>query len=109
MKATATQSESAPNASEAATASISLSEATGALRPPKPVAPSGRVMVGSPSSACANHPRRRTIAIWAGNIAAGHPADLPQALTVVNECGLGHHAPAGVLSGLATPPARPAP
>jgi len=45
VRATITQSDSEPIASEAATASISLGEAMGAGRPLKPAAPGHRIMV----------------------------------------------------------------
>jgi hypothetical protein len=45
---TARQSENAPKASDAATASINLGEATLALRPLKPCAPGERIMAGNP-------------------------------------------------------------
>jgi hypothetical protein len=58
---TTRHNESAPSASEAATASISREEATGALRLPKPAAAGERVMAGIPgrqkSSANRQHPR----------------------------------------------------
>jgi hypothetical protein len=45
---TARQSENAPKASDAATASINRGEATLALWPLKPCAPVDRVMAGNP-------------------------------------------------------------
>jgi hypothetical protein len=49
VRATIRHSDSEPIASEAATASISRDEATGAERPLKPAAPGDRVMAGNPS------------------------------------------------------------
>jgi hypothetical protein len=46
VRATIRHSDSEPIASEAATASISRDEATGAERPLKPAAPGDRVMAG---------------------------------------------------------------
>ena len=46
VRVTTRQSDSEPIASEAATASISRDEATGAVRPLKPGAPGDRIMVG---------------------------------------------------------------
>jgi hypothetical protein len=50
---TARQSENAPKASDAATASINRGEATLALWPLKPCAPVNRVMAGNPLKQCA--------------------------------------------------------
>ena len=51
VRATIRHSDSEPIASEAATASISRDEATGAERPLKPAAPGDRFMAGNPSGA----------------------------------------------------------
>jgi len=45
VRVTIRQSDSEPIASDAATASVSRLEATGAEQPPKPAAPEGRIMV----------------------------------------------------------------
>ena len=55
VRATMRHSDSEPIASDAATASISRDEATGAERPLKPAAPGNRVMAGI-LQARANHP-----------------------------------------------------
>jgi hypothetical protein len=68
--ATITHSDSEPIASEAATASVSLDEATGAERPLKPKAPGDRVMAEILQGG-ANHPRDiNDSAVMTGNIAA---------------------------------------
>jgi hypothetical protein len=68
---TARQSENAPKASDAATASINRGEATLALRPLKPCAPGERIMRKIPGG-CGRITRRveGTVAFPAGNIAA---------------------------------------
>jgi hypothetical protein len=68
---TARQSENAQKASDAATASINLGEATLALRLLKPCAPGERIMAKIPGG-CGRITRRveGTIAATAGNIAA---------------------------------------
>jgi hypothetical protein len=68
---TARQSENAPKASDAATASINRGEATLALRPLKPCAPGERIMARIPGG-CGRITRNvaGTVAFPAGNIAA---------------------------------------
>jgi hypothetical protein len=69
--ATARQSENAPKASDAATASINRGEATLALWPLKPCAPEERIMVKSLETAGESAARfEGTIATTAGNITA---------------------------------------
>jgi hypothetical protein len=74
VRATITHSDSEPKASVAATASVSLDEATGAGRPLKPKAPGDRIMAEILQGG-ANHPRNTCdSAEGAGNItAAGGP------------------------------------
>jgi len=71
VRATIRHSDSEANASEAATASISRVEATGAGQPPKPAALVDRIMVTNPSRrgriTCESH----CLAAATGNIAAG--------------------------------------
>ena len=69
VRATIRHSDSEPIASEAATASISRDEATGAERPLKPAAPGDRVMAGNPS-------RRGRITPQYPEISQGSPAIL---------------------------------
>jgi len=84
VNVTTRHNESAPSASEAATASINREEATGALRPPKPAALGERIMAEIPGRL--NHPRiAETLAIIAGKIAATSAQDSPQALSLVND------------------------
>ena len=84
VNVTTRHNESAPSASEAATASISPEEATGALRPPKPAAACELVMGRIPGRQ--NHPRiAKTLAIIAGKIAATSAPDSPQALSLVDD------------------------
>jgi hypothetical protein len=58
VSVTTRHNEIAPSASEAATASASLEEATGWHRPLKPAALGDRFMVGNPLLDRANHPHR---------------------------------------------------
>jgi hypothetical protein len=72
------QSENALSASDAATASISRGDVTGALLPLNPVAPYDRVMVRVPGTR-ANHPRNaKEIAILIGFIWAGPLPNRPK-------------------------------
>ena len=72
VRVTTRQSDRAPIASEAATASVSRGEATGAERPSKPAAPGDRIMVQILRGAGESLPReRRLFAAIAGKIAAG--------------------------------------
>jgi len=68
--ATARQSESAPKASVAATASINLGDATAPLRPLKPAAPCKRVMIEDPKCVTRITRDGKNLAIIAGDIAA---------------------------------------
>jgi hypothetical protein len=70
VRATIRHSDSEPIASEAATASISRDEATGAERPLKPAAPGDRVMAGNPSRRGESPRNTQDFAGIAGNIAA---------------------------------------
>src|SRR5579871_916681 len=85
VRATTRHSENALSASDAATASINRVDATGALWPPKPVAPYDRVMVRGPQRGWANHHyanqhRDRRRHYW------GSPAaKSPQVLRIVND------------------------
>jgi hypothetical protein len=69
-RATIRHSDSEPIASEAATASISLDEATGAERPLKPKAPGDRFMARDPSRRCESPRNTSNSAGITGNIAA---------------------------------------
>jgi hypothetical protein len=68
VRVTITHSESAPIASEAATALVNRDEATGAAWLSKPAARSDRVMAGKSLKPRTNHPRKRFIAGIAGDI-----------------------------------------
>jgi hypothetical protein len=73
VRVTTRQSEKAPKASEATTASINRGEATGASWPPKPAA-DDRVMVGDPCEAAGRITRdAEYVAKAVGNIAAVSP------------------------------------
>jgi hypothetical protein len=83
---TARQSENAPKASDAATASINRGEATLALRPPKPCAPGERIMAKIPWRLRANHPQCCGNRRFSGRQYCGSSApNSPQALMVVND------------------------
>jgi hypothetical protein len=75
VRATIRHSDSEPIASEAATASISRDEATGAERPLKPTAPGDRIMAGILQCAGESPATLGHFAGIAGNIAA---ASLPK-------------------------------
>ena len=73
VRVTTKQSENAPKASEATTASISRGEATGVSWPPKPAA-DDRVMVGDPCEAAGRITRdAKNLANTTGDIAAVSP------------------------------------
>jgi hypothetical protein len=72
VRATIRQSDSEAIASEAATASFSRVEATGAALPLKPAAPVDRIMACSFEGAAESTPRdEKLFAAIAGNIGAG--------------------------------------
>jgi hypothetical protein len=92
---TTKQSETAPNASEATTASINLDEATLALGPEKPCALGERFMAERSLGGCGRITRAvaGTLAPSTGNIAAVPRLASPQALMAVKD-----YAPAAMLA-----------
>jgi hypothetical protein len=73
VRVTIRHSDNAPIASDAATAWVSLDDATGAARPAKPAAPDDRIMAEIPECAGESPAFVKNLAAIAGNIAARLP------------------------------------